>query len=422
MKTIAVVCLLALLAACSDYKSPTSPVTPPPEGQTVSVVYCDTYTPLWVGFEDGDGAWTHVQPLSTNGTRVYRFTFASNRGAIATVLEASPGTTSLQVLYGAPTELASIGLNTPRICGITGDKKLLGTVAGVDSTDVAVVRSGSGTLTTAHSGEDFAIDHLADGPQDILASRATLVNPGEQLLTKFILRRGVNLPDNSSLPVLDFGAPESFAPVVANVTVGGDGVDGAYLLSLLRTANFEDQFSIPFPGATGLTQSYYALPEAQLAAGDLQELNASTHGSTPGASRNVRLYFRTPVDRALEFGPDVITPTFTTLASTPSLRIRAQFVAQDEYDRQTAIAYFGPTTTVAVLMTATYAAVAGGYDLVMPELAGVAGFDVAWELPVAASVRWAANRMGGTLGLGIDPVPTEGAIRRAASAGDVITP
>src|SRR5262249_49808307 len=159
-------------------------------------------------------------------------------GAIATVLEAAPGTTSLQVLYGTPTELASVGLNTPRICGSPGDKKLLGSVAGVDSTELAVIRSGTGTLTVAHSDEDFALDHLADGPQDILASRATLVNPGEQLLTKLILRHGVDLPDNGTLPRLDFGAPEAFAPVVANVTFTGDGVDGAFILSLLRTSNF----------------------------------------------------------------------------------------------------------------------------------------------------------------------------------------
>jgi hypothetical protein len=75
-------------------------------------------------------------------------------------------------------------------------------------------------------------------------------------------------------------------------------------------------------------------------------------------------------------------------------------VAQDEYDRETSVVYFGPSSTVAVLMTAAYAALQGGYDLVNPELSGVAGFDQAWELPVAASVPWSANRMGWHAGVG----------------------
>jgi hypothetical protein len=114
---------------------------------------------------------------------------------VATVLDNGSGTTFLQVLYGQPEELASVGIDTPRYCGSTGDKKLLGSVAGVGSDELAVVRSGSGTVTVAHSYEDFEIDHLADGPQDVLAARETLLND----------------------------APEAFAPVVANVTLAGDG-------------------------------------------------------------------------------------------------------------------------------------------------------------------------------------------------------
>jgi hypothetical protein len=275
----------------------------------------------------------------------------------------------------------------------------------------------------AHRDEDFALDNLPTGPQDIVAARASLDNAGAQRLTKFILRRGVDLADNGRLPVLDFEAPEAFAPVVANVTLAGVGLDGAFILTELRTANFESQFSLAIPLTGGLTQPYYALPEAQLAAGDLQELIATAHGGTPSASRSVLVYFRSPVDRTLEFGPDIMTPTFTTVATTPSWRIRAHFVPQDAYDREASVVYSsdGPSN-VAVLMTAAYAAHQGGYDLVNPELSGVAGFDPAWALPLQPSVRWLANRVGGTLGLGLNPMPTDGATRWAAFATDVITP
>ena len=424
MKLYAVVCLLALLAACSDYTSPYAPPPPPPpEVQTVSVTFCNLYAPLWLGYQDGDGAWTRVTPTVANGNSVFQLSFTANRGAVATVLLGSPGTTSLQVLYGTPEELTSIGLNTPRICGPTPVRTVLGTVAGVDTNERAIVRGGFGSVTVAHHGEDFALDHVPAGPRDIVAGRATLVAAGDELLTRLILRRGVDLPDSASVGVLDFDAPGAFAPVVANVTFTGAGVDGAFIFTQLHSANSENQFSLPFPGASGLNQSYYALPEAQLAAGDLQELVATAHDDTPSAGRSVLWYFRSPVDRTLDFGPNIITPTFATVATTPSLRIRAHFEPQDAYDREAAVAYTsdGPSG-VAVLMTAAYAALQGGYDLVTPELSGVAGFNPAWELHTDASVRWSANRMGGTLGLGIDPVPTDGAIRRAAFSTDVLTP
>src|SRR5439155_287459 len=47
--------------------------------------------------------------------------------------------------------------------------------------------------------------------------------------------------------------------------------------------------------------------------------------------------------------------------------------------------------------------VGGVYDLVIPELIGVAGFDRAWALSATNSLRWSAARVGGTLGLGIEP-------------------
>lgn len=424
MKTYLAVCLMALLWACSDaVVSPPPPDDPPPVSQTVSVTFCDPLAPLWLGFQDGDGAWTRVEPAVANGSSVFQLTLTANRGAVATVFGTAPGTTFLQVLYGLPEELATAGIDSPRFCGPFASKTLVGTVAGLDDTELAIIRGGSGSETVARRGEDFALDYLPAGPRDILAARETFDAAGGQWLTKFILRRGVDLPDNARLPVLDFAAPEAFAPVLANVTLEGLGQDGAFVATQLRTSRFESFFSLPIPGASGSLQRYYALPESELAPGDLQELVATAHGGTPNASRSVRLHFRSPVDRALAFGPDIIAPTFATVATTPSLRLRARFVPQAAYDREASIAYSdaGPGS-VAVSMTAAYAALQGGYDLVNPDLSGVAGFEPGWGLEPTTSLRWSAYRIGGTLGLGIDPVPTEGAIWRAASTTAVITP
>jgi hypothetical protein len=420
MKTVLAVCLLALVAACSDAVSPSQP---PSDSQTVSVTFCDPYAPLWLGYQDGDGPWTRAEAAVAGGGSEFRLTFSANRGAVASVLESAPGVTFLHVLYGTPAELATVGINDSRFCGPTATKTLLGTVAGIGSADLAIVRGGFNSVVAAHNGEDFALEYLPAGPRDILAARETFDDAGGRRLTKFILRRGVDLPDNATLPVLDFDAPEAFAPVVAHVTLEGVGVDEPFLGTHLRTGNFESQFSLPVPAAPSPIQEYYALPEAQLAAGDFQELVATAQGGTPNASRSVLVYFRSPIDRTLAFGPDIVAPTFTTVATTPSLRLRAHFEPQDAYDREASIAYTGVEPSgVGVSMTAAYAALQGGYDLVNPELSGVAGFDPAWEMLPVPSVRWSASRIGGSLGLGGDPVPVDGAIQRAAFASDLIAP
>jgi hypothetical protein len=420
MKTWFVVCLLALLSACAD--SVVSPPPPPPP-VTVSVSFCDPFAPLWLGYQDGDGAWIRAEPTVANGTSEFRLTFSENRGAVAAVLVTAPGATLLRVVYATPAELASAGIDSPRFCGPTEVQTLLGSVAGLDSGDVALVRAGFGSLAVAHNGEDFALEYLGPGPRDILATREALGDPGDQRLTKIIVRRGLDLPDGARIPVLDFESPEAFAPVTGNVTLEGVGLDGAFVGTQLRTASNVDEFSLPnAPGADGMTLSYYALPESQLAAGELQELIATAHGGTPNASRTVRQYFRSAIDRTLQLGPVIIAPSFSTVATTPSLRLRAQFAPQDEYDRAASVAYTGDgPASVVLLMTAPYAALGGGYDLVNPELSGVAGFDPVWEL-LPEPVRWTATRLGGTLGVGIDPVPTDGAVQLAAFATDLLMP
>jgi hypothetical protein len=420
MKPSFVVCLFALLSACAD--SVVSP--PPPEPQTVSVAFCDPFAPLWLGYQDGDGAWTEVEPTVANGNSVFRLTFLTNRGAVAAVLVTAPGTTLLRVLYATPAELASAGIVSPRFCGPTTVKTLLGSVAGLGTSDVAIVRAGFGSLAVAHDGEDFALEYLGPGPRDLLATREMLGSTGEQRLSGVILRHGIDVPDHARIPVLDFDSPEAFAPVAASVTLEGVGLDGAFVETQLRTANVEAEFSLPnFPGTAGVAQPYYAIPEEHLAAGDLQQILATAHGGTPNASRTVRQYFRSPVDRTLQLGPVIIAPSFATVATAPSLRLRAHFVPQEAYDREATVAYTGDgPSSVAVLMTTAYAALQGGYDLVIPELSGVAGFDPVWEMHSESSVRWSASRIGGTLEVGIDPVPTDGAVQRAAFATDVITP
>jgi hypothetical protein len=177
-------------------------------------------------------------------------------------------------------------------------------------------------------------------------------------------------------------------------------------------------------GPAAATRPFYGLPDSQLDAGDLHVLSVTANPTTANSVRSALVYFHSAVDQTLTLGAPAMVPAFSTVGTTPSLRLRATFATQQDYDRLTSITYQqGQTTLVSVGMTAAYAGRAGAaYDLIVPDLSGVSGFDGRWALRAGEPVFWIEARTGGTLGLGVSPVPTNGATRRTAIAFDQFTP
>ena len=71
-------------------------------------------------------------------------------------------------------------------------------------------------------------------------------------------------------------------------------------------------------------------------------------------------------------------------------------------------------------MTPAYAALAGGYDLDVPDLVGVPGFEPSWALETGV-INWTATRAGGTLPLAHDAKPVDGATRLTSLTQGMIT-
>ena len=407
--------LIAAVSACSDGTLPSAPPPPPPP-ISVAVAYC--IQPAWVAFQDGEGAWTQAQPTPSGSNTTFRYEFSAGRGAIATLSRAGDNMTVLSVLYGTPAELVTAGDTNPRDCGPAPAKTLLGTVAQLDANETAFVSASFNSRVRVSVDRTFELKGLASGPRDLLAARTD----GSDVITRLILRRDIDVPDSTTLPVLDFASAEAFAPAVANVSLDGLGAESAASGTRLLTDRDELTVSLMIGPTTDVTRPYVALPESQLLAGDLQILAASVSAATTGSARSATLYFRTPTDRTLTLGAPLVLPTFSTVASAPALRLRAHFVPQSEYDRSAVVEYQqGTTTFVAISMTAAYAALTEtGYDLVVPDLSGTAGFDPAWTLHTGETVLWSAVRIGGTLGLGRDAVPSDGATRRGVSAAGAL--
>src|SRR6266566_5024301 len=260
--------LVAVVSACSDGTLPSAP--PPPT--TVAVAYCAGLEPTWVAFQSGDGAWTQAQPTVSGSNKTFRHEFAADRGAIATLSRAGGNMTVLSVLYGTPAELVTAGDTNSRDCGPAPAKTLLGTVAQLDTNETAFVSA------------SFKLKGLASGPRDLLATRTTRIDGGD-VITRFILRRDIDVPDSTTLPVLDFASAEAFAPAVASVSLNGLGAEGATSGTRLLTSHDELAVTLLTNPTTAATRPYVALPETQLRAGDLQILSASTFAATTGSAR-----------------------------------------------------------------------------------------------------------------------------------------
>lgn len=389
----------------------------------ITLEYCTETAPLWVAAQDGNGEWRQLLPDVQAGRTTYRRNFVTDRGGFATVRSTLGGAiTVLDVLYGTPLELASASDTNPGDCGGGVPKNLLGSVAGLDANESALVSTGNILRAPVPAGQTtFHLSGIPSGPRDLLATRTTPLDGGAAV-TSLLLRRNVDLPDGANIGTLDFRSAEAFAPATATVRVDGVFPEGAITGTRLRTSNSDLLLTNLTDVPTSATRPYFALPENQLLAGDLQVLRVSTTGPS-SESRDADLYFRSPTDRTLTLGSPLVAPAISAVSTAPSLRVRARFAPQAEYDRLTSIVYEqGPSSALVVVsMTPAYAELTGGFDLIVPDLSHVTGFDPVWALVPGAQLLWSATRVGGTLGLGRDAVPADGSTRRAAFRKDTIT-
>jgi hypothetical protein len=394
-----------------------------PNPSDVRVTFCNVLAPAWIAFQDGNGEWTRAVPNVVGENTIFRHLFVTDRGGIATLTPMLDGAlTVLSVLFGTPGDLASAGDTNPIDCSASVAKSLVGSVGGLGPNESALVSAGPFLRTSVPVGQStFHLTGLPAGPRDLLATRTTESN-GSAAVTSLLVRRGIDLPDGATVGTLDFSSLDAFAPAIANVRIGGLGPEGAISGTRLRTSNSEMVLSFLTAQTTAIARPYFALPESRLLPGDLQVLHVSTDGPS-AENRDADVYFRSAADRTVFLGEPLFVPKISAVATSPSLRVRALFADQAEYDRATTIVFEqAPTSAlVAVTMTTGYAALVGGFDLIVPDLSAVPGFDPAWALRPGVQLIWSATRVGGTLALGRDAVPSEGATQLRAFRRDTIS-
>jgi hypothetical protein len=395
-----------------------------PASHSVTVSYCADNAPLWVAVQDGSGAWTQV---TTGANNSYTVQFTGDRVGVASVTGTTGSSTDLSVFYATAAELQALGnaVNVQCRTATPSGKTVNGSVAGLGPTDFATISLGSASASVSGAGPfTFQLMNVPNGAHDLIAGLSTLSGTSLQL-TKLIIRRGLDPAAGSTLPALDFGSSEAFAPVTRNVTINGLGTDQATVGTSLVTATGSSTFLGFGSPSTAATQPYYGVPDAQLQSADLHQMfvSAAPVGSS-NSSRAAFVYFHSAADRTVTLGAALGAPTITTLAPTPYLRLRAQLPQQSDYNRLAEVSYSqsngtSGSRTASVAMTAGYAG-GGAYTLDIPDFSGVAGWNNAWGLQPGVSTNWSVAEIGGTFLFGFQ-APSEGASFVEASLSGTIT-
>ncbi len=167
--------------------------------------FCGTLgIPMWVAFQDGTGAWTHISGTSD----AYTFNITQATGGVAYVRPSGTGF-DLEVFYGSKADLQG---RTNEVCnGAAGTgKTVTAPVAGTSLGDI--VLAGLGPSSGALSGSTLTFSNVPSGNVDLIAGRTTLTLSGQTpsfSLAKMIIRRNLNPADGSALSIIDFGAAEA---------------------------------------------------------------------------------------------------------------------------------------------------------------------------------------------------------------------
>ena len=426
-----------------------------PGGSTVTITFCDDDQtdadddrPIWVAAQSNGGAWTRLQPISTTANSATYRTTINTRGGIAAVTQTGTGaqaTYETNVAFASVAELnqvGQLGCTTPTQ---RGSRVVNGSVAGVTATSntnfqSALIALGPESETVSPgipgipgSGStgfpNFRIDSLPNtGALDLVATR-NFFTGGTFGTDRMILRRGLNPASGSTLPVLDFGGAEAFAPATAALTLTGLGADTATIGTSFFTGSFVGG-GFGFTGSEvvgGTPGSYSGVPTNRLAAGDMQLLFASVdaadptgNGDAPSYSRSVQLYFRDVTARTLAVGAIPAVPTIGSAGSTPYLRPTFSVPVQADYSQGSLAFDFdqdafngGSENSLSVNISQGFRGAATSWTFTMPDFTGI-GYQAGWGL-TNGSTNWDLTLVNAGFSIfGNNNLPAEGTVIRVA--------
>jgi hypothetical protein len=355
--------------------------------------FCASEAPIFLAFQNEGGAWTRVDP---NGNQTFAFRAADKVG-LAMVFQ-SGNRYSTEIVYAQNDEL--LPLSGGACTEVTGTKSLNGSVANVAVGSFAYVSMALSTVIMEPPPSTFTLTDLPNGPLDLLAHRGSLLATGE-VPNRVIIRRSENRISGTTMPVLDFASSEAQNPATNSLTVNGLVTGETNFIDLFfetaTTFGHPLFLSEPF---TSANQTIYHVPGSMTQAGDLHLIDV--YGFTTGGSayRGETQFYSNASNRTASFGGSLNVPTFTTVAASPTARLRMQLNAQSDYPAFVVALYDQTGTTirsVSVLGSAAYFESPLTWDLAIPDLSVVPGFPTASGLQSGTQTTMSAVGYNGDI-------------------------
>ena len=385
-----------LVCACgTDATQPS-----PPEGPLPIVLdFCPRSVPTFFAYRNDGEAWTSLTP-DANGS--FAFT-AAPKVAIAFVFA---GNQQIETYYTSAQDLIAVSGLT---CQGQGGKTINGSWANLGANAFGVVTAGSSRV--AGTGP-FILGFVPDGTFDLVA-----MNYGDGISpTDAIVRRDLAPPDGSTIPVFDFASAEA-VPLASNLLTVSGLLSGDFnnLFISFSTGNGTTQDWENGFAYAGATRTFRSVPSALLRADDLHTLSFTARGQSFTSYRAEILYYRQPSDKGIVLGPRLNPATFTTVASSPYMRIRGTLPSQPEYGSAVQF-YFAQLTSAGgerdwnVTGTARYfgGSTPSTWELEIPDLSAVTGFPASAGFEASQITSAAGEARSGLLGLLIGRPPRDG--------------
>jgi hypothetical protein len=243
-------------------------------------------------------------------------------------------------------------------------------VQGLGAEELATVVFG-GDFTFVLGNTNFSLNNVWQGAQDLLATRMNDAG----VPNKLVLLRNQNIANNGNLPTINFeDAVNSFAPATAAITYANNGGQPVALNHFWYspTGAFAP-YTFDFIGSTS-GGTFYGIPTARLATGELHVLVASTDLEEDAPEgRAVYSMFRTVANRTITFGATLTAPTYTSSSSSGVALPRAQGPIQADYDDLFTVTFDQSSLNRSVTINATrgyFGVNPATYDLQTPNLVG----------------------------------------------------
>ena len=394
-------------------------------GGNSSWKFCDLNNlPVHFAYQDGTGAWTAVTGTVAGDGTTYTFNIASATGGVAFVQGSDSTGYTTFVFHGTQAELQTFAGNQ---CATNpnSSRTLNGSVAGVGATDLTFVIMGPASADVT-GPTTFQLQNALNGPADLIATQVTVSVGPPFVVTpvKHIIRRGLDIADGGTIPVLDFGAAEAFNPVTAQITVNNLGTDNALAQVSYQTTTTRGLLYAG-AGGSGNVHTVYGVPAAQQAASDLHSIDVQASAPS-GEFRAITHWTKTLADMTVTLGDPLTAPTITSLGNTPYPRYQATGPIQAAYDDVVGFSLIQIPAALesarSVVITATRGYFAGAnYTLVVPDLSATTGWQNIWALAVGQPITTIVTATGFS-GNGTLPPNIEGGVMQFAARVSEVTP